>query len=180
MCENTLVNLEGNMIVLCLFQGAELAGRAATAMSASDTQAVSMVPASSPGSVTARKAGGAFSATRVSPSLCDCQVLSKQPDAHLKSRFFLCLIVGFSCPLSFPVSTPADLNYCTHHKPCRNGATCTNTGQGSYTCSCRPGYTGANCELEVDECAPSPCRNGGSCTVSRGHCAVPPEDGWDC
>lgn len=68
VCENTLVNLEGNMIVLCFFQGAELAGRAATAMSASDTQAVSMVPASSPGSVTARKAGGAFSATRVSPS----------------------------------------------------------------------------------------------------------------
>ncbi|XP_014397823.1 PREDICTED: delta-like protein 1 [Myotis brandtii] len=57
-----------------------------------------------------------------------------------------------------------DLNYCTHHKPCRNGATCTNTGQGSYTCSCRPGYTGATCEDEVDECGPSPCRNGGSCT----------------
>ncbi|XP_070273405.1 delta-like protein 1 isoform X2 [Myotis yumanensis] len=57
-----------------------------------------------------------------------------------------------------------DLNYCTHHKPCRNGATCTNTGQGSYTCSCRPGYTGTTCEDEVDECGPSPCRNGGSCT----------------
>ncbi|XP_016042981.1 delta-like protein 1 [Erinaceus europaeus] len=57
-----------------------------------------------------------------------------------------------------------DLNYCTHHKPCRNGATCTNTGQGSYTCSCRPGFTGATCETEVDECAANPCRNGGSCT----------------
>lgn len=69
-----------------------------------------------------------------------------------------------------------DLNYCTHHKPCRNGATCTNTGQGSYTCSCRPGYTGANCELEVDECAPSPCRNGGSCTDLEDSysCTCPP------
>ncbi|KAG8504731.1 Delta-like protein 1 [Galemys pyrenaicus] len=65
-----------------------------------------------------------------------------------------------------------DLNYCTHHKPCQNGATCTNTGQGSYTCSCRPGYTGATCEAEVDECAPSPCRNGGSCTDL--------EDGYAC
>lgn len=61
-----------------------------------------------------------------------------------------------------------DLNYCTHHKPCRNGATCTNTGQGSYTCSCRPGFTGANCEAETDECSAGPCRNGGSCTVSPG------------
>lgn len=59
-----------------------------------------------------------------------------------------------------------DLNYCTHHKPCMNGATCSNTGQGSYTCSCRPGFTGASCETQVNECAGNPCRNGGSCTVS--------------
>lgn len=59
-----------------------------------------------------------------------------------------------------------DLNYCTHHKPCLNGATCSNTGQGSYTCSCRPGFTGASCEIEVNECTGNPCRNGGSCTVS--------------
>lgn len=62
------MNLEGGMIMFCFFQGAELAGRAATAMSASDTQAVSMAPANNPGSVTARKAGGAFSATKVRPS----------------------------------------------------------------------------------------------------------------
>ncbi|XP_047715704.1 delta-like protein 1 isoform X1 [Prionailurus viverrinus] len=69
-----------------------------------------------------------------------------------------------------------DLNYCTHHKPCRNGATCTNTGQGSYTCSCRPGYSGANCETEIDECGASPCRNGGSCTdLENGYsCTCPP------
>uniref|UniRef100_A0A8C5AJW8 Delta-like protein n=1 Tax=Gadus morhua TaxID=8049 RepID=A0A8C5AJW8_GADMO len=58
-----------------------------------------------------------------------------------------------------------DLNYCTHHKPCLNGATCSNTGQGSYTCSCRLGFSGASCEIEVNDCAGSPCRNGGSCTV---------------
>ncbi|KAM8938212.1 LOW QUALITY PROTEIN: delta-like protein 1 [Lycaon pictus] len=69
-----------------------------------------------------------------------------------------------------------DLNYCTHHRPCRNGATCTNTGQGSYTCSCRPGYSGANCETEIDECGTSPCRNGGSCTdLENGYsCTCPP------
>ncbi|KAJ4947363.1 hypothetical protein JOQ06_009399 [Pogonophryne albipinna] len=69
-----------------------------------------------------------------------------------------------------------DLNYCTHHKPCVNGATCTNTGQGSYTCSCLPGYSGANCEIEVNECSGNPCRNGGSCTDNdNGYkCTCPP------
>ncbi|XP_053328596.1 delta-like protein 3 [Spea bombifrons] len=56
-----------------------------------------------------------------------------------------------------------DLNYCTNHRPCRNGASCTNTGQGSYSCTCRAGYTGTNCEIESNECASNPCKNGGSC-----------------
>uniref|UniRef100_A0A8C3G387 Delta-like protein n=1 Tax=Cyclopterus lumpus TaxID=8103 RepID=A0A8C3G387_CYCLU len=69
-----------------------------------------------------------------------------------------------------------DLNYCTHHKPCLNGATCTNTGQGSYTCTCLPGYTGSGCEIEVNECSGNPCRNGGSCTDNdNGYkCTCPP------
>ncbi|XP_075226740.1 neurogenic locus protein delta [Lycorma delicatula] len=56
-----------------------------------------------------------------------------------------------------------DLNYCTNHKPCRHGGTCFNTGQGSYTCSCPPGYTGTDCEREIDDCAHQPCLNGGTC-----------------
>ncbi|KAI8485993.1 DNA repair protein Rad9,Rhp9 [Branchiostoma belcheri] len=46
--------------------------------------------------------------------------------------------------------------------PCMNGGTCQNQGHG-YTCSCIPGYTGNNCETDIDECASSPCVNGGSC-----------------
>ncbi|XP_028321219.1 delta-like protein C isoform X2 [Gouania willdenowi] len=56
-----------------------------------------------------------------------------------------------------------DLNYCTNHRPCQNEASCTNTGEGSYTCSCRPGFSGNNCQIEINECDSNPCSNGGSC-----------------
>lgn len=56
-----------------------------------------------------------------------------------------------------------DLNFCTNHKPCQNGGTCFNTGQGSYTCKCPPGYTGTDCETRISDCAATPCLNGGVC-----------------
>lgn len=59
-----------------------------------------------------------------------------------------------------------DLNYCTHHMPCKNNGICKNTGQGSYTCSCQSGFTGTNCEIEIDDCKTYPCQNGGQCLVS--------------
>ncbi|XP_062325934.1 delta-like protein 4 isoform X1 [Osmerus eperlanus] len=66
-----------------------------------------------------------------------------------------------------------DLNYCTHHKPCANGATCMNTGQGSYSCTCRPAFTGVNCDTEVRECDSKPCHNGGRCLdVENGYRCV--------
>ncbi|XP_043490270.1 neurogenic locus protein delta-like [Polistes fuscatus] len=58
-----------------------------------------------------------------------------------------------------------DLNYCTNHKPCMNGGTCFNTGQGSYTCSCAPGFTGTDCQTPLLDCHSKPCLNGGSCSM---------------
>nr|KAF6504689.1 delta like canonical Notch ligand 1 [Rousettus aegyptiacus] len=147
---------------------AEWAGRAGTVTSASATRAVCTAPASSRGSAPARRAGGAFSATRVRlPHPCEQPWLGRGAQS-------VTLTLGFLTPS--PPCPPSDLNYCTHHKPCRNGATCTNTGQGSYTCSCRPGFAGANCEAETDECAGKPCRNGGSCTDLENSysCSCPP------
>ncbi|XP_072120619.1 delta-like protein 4 isoform X2 [Mobula birostris] len=76
-----------------------------------------------------------------------------------------------------------DLNYCTHNKPCLNNATCTNTGQGSFTCTCQPGFTGIHCQSPVPKCGSSPCRNGGTCTESEEgyHCScLPGYDGQQC
>lgn len=69
-----------------------------------------------------------------------------------------------------------DLNYCTHHSPCRNGGICKNTGQGSYTCDCPSGFMGTNCEVEVNNCEQQPCANGGTCkTVGEGYVCDCPE-----
>jgi len=46
--------------------------------------------------------------------------------------------------------------------PCQNGGTCVD-GINSYTCNCKKGYIGSNCETDRDGCASSPCQNGGTC-----------------
>jgi hypothetical protein len=46
--------------------------------------------------------------------------------------------------------------------PCQNDGVCVNEGDG-HACECAPGFTGIDCELEIDECAANPCVNGG-CT----------------
>ena len=40
--------------------------------------------------------------------------------------------------------------------PCENGGSCMDL-IGYYSCSCLPGYTGVNCEVEVLECSSNPC-----------------------
>ncbi|XP_048590407.1 delta-like protein D isoform X2 [Nematostella vectensis] len=62
--------------------------------------------------------------------------------------------------------------------PCFNGGSCTDRVYG-YTCACAPGYTGNNCEENVNDCIPNPCQNGGLCCcdlVNDWICLCP--DGW--
>ena len=43
--------------------------------------------------------------------------------------------------------------------PCKNGATCLDL-VNDYQCNCVPGFTGHDCETNIDECANNPCQNG--------------------
>ena len=35
-----------------------------------------------------------------------------------------------------------------------------------YTCSCDEGWSGENCDVNINDCDPNPCQNDGNCTVS--------------
>ena len=36
-----------------------------------------------------------------------------------------------------------------------------------YNCDCASGYTGGNCQTDIDECRGNPCMNGATCTVKH-------------
>ncbi|KAJ4948970.1 hypothetical protein JOQ06_020490, partial [Pogonophryne albipinna] len=51
--------------------------------------------------------------------------------------------------------------------PCQNKGTCEEVGAG-YVCTCMAEFTGAKCEIDIDECDSAPCRNGGLCKDGMG------------
>ncbi|XP_027059482.1 neurogenic locus Notch protein-like [Pocillopora damicornis] len=57
-------------------------------------------------------------------------------------------------------------DYCEQN-PCKNGATCSNVEEG-YQCTCKPGYSGAQCDQDINECTNSPCQNGATCVNLQG------------
>lgn len=74
--------------------------------------------------------------------------------------------------------------------PCVHGE-CSTSG-GGYVCTCAPGWTGVDCEIDIDECASNPCvhgecadrLNGYTCECDTGysgtHCEIPPPSVYNC
>ena len=36
---------------------------------------------------------------------------------------------------------------------------------GDYSCSCETGWSGRNCDDNINDCTPTSCMNGGTCNV---------------
>ncbi|XP_047482510.1 LOW QUALITY PROTEIN: cubilin-like [Penaeus chinensis] len=66
--------------------------------------------------------------------------------------------------------------------PCRNGGTCID-GYMSYTCLCRNGWAGENCDDDINECymffgTDLGCQNGATCTNTQGGYTCQCPAGW--
>uniref|UniRef100_A0A8C5QBB5 Neurocan core protein n=1 Tax=Leptobrachium leishanense TaxID=445787 RepID=A0A8C5QBB5_9ANUR len=58
-------------------------------------------------------------------------------------------------------SAEGETHPCSHN-PCLHMGTCQSNGS-TYSCICHKGYSGENCEIDIDECLSNPCQNGGTC-----------------
>ncbi|KAL3875660.1 hypothetical protein ACJMK2_033590, partial [Sinanodonta woodiana] len=65
-------------------------------------------------------------------------------------------------------------NFCSSSH-CQNGGACQQFDSVRYECTCRPGFTGQNCETNVDNCKENPdgCLYGGMCNdgVNKYNCS---------
>ena len=78
--------------------------------------------------------------------------------------FVVFLFSHFACSFKCLHYIWQELNECLS-QPCKNGATC-NDLLNHYTCDCMPGFSGTNCQTNVDDCVGVVC----NITVSNSEC----------
>ncbi|VDK76769.1 unnamed protein product [Dibothriocephalus latus] len=82
------------------------------------------------------------------------------PDAHNPAGYYC------KCPFGWTGANcerrDSQPQVCANNSVCGNGGTCVEIN-GNAHCFCRPGFDGAHCEVNIDECASNPCLNGGTC-----------------
>ncbi|RDD45645.1 Deleted in malignant brain tumors 1 protein [Trichoplax sp. H2] len=64
-----------------------------------------------------------------------------------------------NCTHDMDVTIECNNHYCdTNPQTCNYHGVCTPVGQSdNYICQCNTGYTGVNCETDINECASNPC-----------------------
>ena len=97
------------------------------------------------------------------------------PALHLKTSscvFCFTAILSGSDVIFLGPFCADDVNECVTMSPCQNRATCSNV-YGDYICACVSGWTGKNCDVNIDDCAlaagGTPCFNGGTCKDYLGY-----------
>ena len=91
------------------------------------------------------------------PFICEFQDPCANASTCTNRRCISSSTTGFRC-------LAADEDECSSN-PCRNGGRCITSQPIGYSCACQPGFTGENCEFELDLCIENddPCGEGGTC-----------------
>ena len=61
--------------------------------------------------------------------------------------------------------------------PCRNGGSC-RLAWGGHVCACAPGWTGPNCQTDINECLTGNVCSNGTCTNTLGSYVCSCAPGW--
>lgn len=79
-------------------------------------------------------------------------------------NIFVVVIPGANCQ--------DNVDYCLQYAPCQNQANCTDGKEvNEYSCTCASGWTGRNCDVDIDECQLGYCQNNATCNNTLGNYA---------
>ncbi|XP_063967469.1 fibropellin-1-like isoform X2 [Lytechinus pictus] len=86
---------------------------------------------------------------------------------------------GKNCENTLPTqkSTTEEADECSRN-PCAKGALCSLEGD-TYKCDCPLGWTGHDCDIDVNDCAKDPCRNGAECHDGLNSYTCECTNGWE-
>lgn len=77
--------------------------------------------------------------------------------------FFRILLGTLKDHLPRKIAANVFVDYCIADL-CQNGAKCSDEdGDNMYHCECTVGFTGHQCETNIDDCSGVTCQNGGTC-----------------
>ena len=75
-----------------------------------------------------------------------------------RTTIFINILKQSPTALTFHSNIHSDKDDCSN-TVCRNDGTCVDQVAG-YICLCAPGFTGSQCEEDIDDCDPNPCLHG--------------------